>query len=214
MSLRDQLRALAAASQARIGPHLQARIDRMIAELAERGVAASALSAGEMAPDFTLPEAGGRPIALSSLLRDGPLLLIFFRGSWCPYCDLQLRAIGRMLPDLADAGARAVAVSPAPPDPGAADSLGFPLLTDYGNRVARLFGLVWEMPEDVAAYYRARGMDLPTLNGTGAWELPMPASYVIRSDGIVHFAQVDSDYRRRPEPATLLIAARQLRSGA
>lgn len=209
MSLRDELAVLAAGAPSRLGQATLQRFERMIADLADQQIEASALGRGEMAPDFTLTTATGERLILMDQLRHGPVLLIFYRGSWCPYCDLQLRALGRMKPEFQAAGTAVLAVAPSPATSEAQLTLGFPLLTDYGNRVARLFGLVWEIPEDIAAFYRSRNLDFPYLNGTNGWELPVPAAYVIRPDGNVHFVQIDSDYRRRPEPTVLLATARE-----
>lgn len=209
MSLRDELSLLAADAGSRFDAETRQRFERMIAELKDRNIEAGAVSPGEMAPDFTLTTATGARLALADRLQLGPVLLVFYRGGWCPYCDLQLRALSRMLPDLRAAGSDLLAIAPSPATPEAEAMLGFPLLTDYGNRIARLFGLVWEIPPDIAAVYRARGLDFPHLNGTDGWELPTPAAYVIRRDGIVDFVQIDSDYRQRPEPAALLAAARE-----
>lgn len=208
MSLRDELSAAAADAQTRFEPAVWQRLNRMIADLRERRIEASALGRGEMAPDFTLTTATGARLTMADWLRHGPVLAVFYRGSWCPYCDLQLRALSRLAPDFHGIGCGLLAIAPSPATAEAEAALGFPLLTDYGNRIARLFGLVWEIPADVAALYQAHGMDLPHMNGTDGWELPTPAAYVIRADGIVDFVQIDSDYRQRPEPAALLAAAR------
>lgn len=208
MSLQDELAAFAAAAPSRLDGATLQRFERMIAALADQKIEAGALGRGEMVPDFTLTTATGAPLVLMDQLRHGPVVLIFYRGNWCPYCDLQLRALGRMMPAFREAGVGVLAVAPSPATSQAQAALGFPLLTDYGNRVARLFGLVWEMPEDIAAFYRSRGLDFPQMNGTSGWELPVPAAYVINPGGIVDFVRIDSDYRQRPEPGQLLAAAR------
>ncbi len=208
MTLKEQLAAQAERSRRRLEPAKQQQVERMILDLAAADVAAGALGVGEMAPDFALPSAGGGRIRLADRLGRAGIVLVFYRGTWCPFCDLQLRALSSVLPAFRSNGADLLAISPAQAETEDERRLGFPLLTDYGNRLARLFGLVWRMPPEVVELYKARGLDLPAVNGTDGWDLPLAASYVLRPDGIVHAARIDHDFRRRPEPDTLLAQAR------
>jgi peroxiredoxin len=138
-------------------------------------------------------------------------VLTFYRGGWCPYCNLALRAYQRALPELHARGAELVAVSPQLPDSSLStaerNALTFAVLSDAGNRVARDYGLVFAVPDEVVAYYREhRQHDLTAANGPGAWELPVPATFVIAPDATVVLADVDPDYTRRLEPAAILTA--------
>ena len=176
--------------------------------------AASALRVGDRAPDFALPDAAGRTVRLSERLAEGPVVLTFYRGAWCPYCNTSLRQLQEALPEIEAAGASLVAVSPQTPEGSAemeqAQGLTFPVLSDAGNRVSRDYGLVFRVPEEVRERYQASGIDLARVNGTDAWELPVPATYVIGPDGTVRYAFVEADYTRRAAPRDLLDALRQL----
>lgn len=189
---------------------IRRRIDEMIADLDARRVAANAVAEGEIVPDFILPSVGGDRFSLEAQTRRGPVVLIFYRGTWCPYCIEQLTDLGRLLPAFVQSGATVAAIAPAAAVPAAEHLLGFPLLTDHGNRVARLYGLTWRIPADVAALYRRRGIDLPALNGTRDWQLPLAASYVVDRGQVARFAAVDVDYRARVSLDTLLAVVRRL----
>lgn len=216
MRLADELEALETASRAKRDPAVQAAIERMIADLDATAVAAGALTVGEMAPDFELPDTHGRRISLAGLLERGPAVLVFYRGGWCPYCNLQLRAFHRALPRIKAAGAGLVAISPQSLDrmesTAVEEELAFPLLSDLGNRVARLFGLAWRIPAEIVALYARRGIDFTALNGTAESELPLAASFVVSTEGIVRLAQVDIDFRQRAEPDDIVATLDRLRA--
>jgi peroxiredoxin len=174
-----------------------------------------AIRTGDVAPGFTLPDAQGRHVSLARLLEAGPAVVTFYRGGWCPYCNIQLRAYQAMLPEMTTLGARLVAISPQLPDgslsTAAANELTFDVLSDVGNTVARHFGLVWSLPEELRAALRSNNKALPGINGDDSWELPVPATYVIARDGRVALAAIDVDYRNRLEPEAILAALRALR---
>ena len=174
----------------------------------------TALAVGDAAPDFVLPDAADREARLSDLLADGPVVLTFYRGSWCPYCNTQLRDYQLALPEIERAGAHLVAVSPQTPDSTMTivdrQRLAFPVLSDAGNRVSRQYGLVFEVDAATREQYRAVGIDLAKSNGTDTWELPVPATYVIAPDGTVRFAFVEADYTRRAAPEQIVEALRTL----
>jgi peroxiredoxin len=187
-----------------------AAYQRGVDELAANGIAQRAVQAGETAPAFTLPDALGRPVRLADRLARGPVVLTFYRGGWCPYCNLQLRAYQQMLPDLARAGATLLAVSPETPDDTLStaqkNELAFDVLSDAGGRVADAYRLNFELSEELHALYAAGGIDLPRRNGDGRWQLPIPATFVIGTDGKVARAWVDVEYRNRAEPAEIAAA--------
>jgi len=174
-----------------------------------------AIRTGDQAPDFTLPNPQGRPVSLGTLLEAGPAVVTFYRGGWCPYCNIQLRAYQAVLADISALGARLVAISPQLPDgslsTAEANELTFDVLGDVGNRVARSFGLVWSLPEELRAALRSNSKALPDINGDDTWELPVPATYVIVRDRRVALAAIDVDYRKRLEPDAILSALRSLR---
>ena len=152
---------------------------------------------------------------MPSCWRRGPRSVTFYRGGWCPYCNIQLRAYQAILPEITARGARLVAISPQLPDgslsTAEANELTFDVLSDVGNSVARTFGLVWSLPEELRAALLSNNKALPGVNGDDSWELPVPATYVIARDGRVAFAAIDVDYRNRLEPDAILTALRSLR---
>jgi peroxiredoxin len=178
--------------------------------LVRSGIAASGLQQGAFAPDFTLPNVDGQQIALSTLLRQGPVVLTFYRGDWCPYCNLQLRAYQAILPRIREHGASLLAVSPQTPDNSLSTAekkgLTFPVLSDAGNTVARLYGLVFSLSQTL----RTVAAPLPTFNGDESWELPMAGTFVIAPDGKVRMAFVDADWSNRLEPAAIIDALQQI----
>lgn len=190
-------------------------IDVTTADLVATRVAEQALGVGGMAPDFQLPDALGQEISLSALRASGPVLVNFYRGGWCPYCNLELRAYQREMDRITAAGATLVAISPQLPDHSLdvaeKNALSFPVLSDVGNAVAKDFGIVFTVDDRIQRMYIERlGNDLPTLNGDDSFTLPLPATYVIGADGLIAYAWVDADYRRRADPAEALAALDRL----
>lgn len=189
----------------------EAKLDELRASFALR----DAIGVGDRAPDFELPDAKAQPVSLSGLLQEGPAVVTFYRGGWCPYCNMQLRAYQAIVPEMSALGARLVAISPQRPDGSLStaetNALTFDVLSDAGNEVARRFGLVWSLPEELRAAMRSNGKALPDINGDDSWELPVPATYVVARDGRVALAAIDVDYRKRLEPEVILAALGTLR---
>lgn len=215
MSLQARLDAFKADFEAgkppyNVPPSVIATMQRATAELIASGATQRALKAGDRAPAFTLSDAEGNTVSSATLLAQGPLVLTFYRGVWCPYCNMELQALQAALPGLQEAGASLVAISPQV----AANSrksmrqnaLSFPILSDAGNQVAAAFGLRFELPDYLIELYKSLKNDLPAFNDDPHWTLPMPARYVIAPDGTIVYAEVNPDYTRRPEPEELLPA--------
>lgn len=188
---------------------------RATAELKASGQAERALKTGDRAPAFELHDANGALVRSTELLKRGPLIVSFYRGIWCPYCNITLRPYQRVLPAIRALGAELVAISPERPDLGLStadkNALEFTVLSDVGNRVARSFRLVYDLPDDLARAYASNGIDLPTINGAREWSLPAPAIFVIASTGRIALAHVEVDYRRRLDPEVVLTALRDLK---
>jgi peroxiredoxin len=188
--------------------------ERAAAALEASGISSRALGDGDTAPDFELPDPSGRMVRLRELRADGPVIVSFYRGQWCPFCNLELRGLQRALAEVAAAGATLVAISPNKPDITANTvdelELDFPVLSDHDNQVARMFNLVYEMTPENIDLYREIGRDIGTLNGTGKWELPVPATYVIDGGGTIRYAFVDLNHRRRAEPSEVAAIAAHL----
>jgi len=209
-SLADQLAAYHAGFKQRAAPERVAVMEAATADLHATGITSRALQVGADVPDLTLPDALNRPVRLSTLWQRGPLVLIFYRGGWCPYCNLELRAWQQHLTTLKHAGAQLVAVSPQTPDNSLStaekNALQFPVLSDSELGAANAFGVAFEMAPDLIDLYRGAGNDLALLNGNGRWVLPVPATYVIDCGGRIAYAHVDTDYRTRAEPGDVLAA--------
>ncbi|MBF6175542.1 peroxiredoxin-like family protein [Nocardia blacklockiae] len=165
-----------------------------------------ALTSGALAPDFTLPDHRGRDFHLATALRTGPVIVAFYRGGWCPYCNVQLHTLQQSLPEFRARGARLVAISPDLPDDSLSTAerhaLEFEVLSDPDNHAARAYGLLFTVPEDVRDLYRTAGADLTATDD----QLPIPATYVIGADRRIRFAHIDGDYRQRAEAADILAA--------
>jgi peroxiredoxin len=181
---------------------------RVIAELQERRLAETSLAVGAKAPAFELKDHNGKLVSSVDLLSKGRLVLCFIRGRWCPFCVGQMEAMNLILPQIEQAQASLVAISPQTVQQSffMADQhkLRFPLLRDASNHVARQFGLVYRVPDDQQAVYRRAFINLPFANGDESWELPIPATYILDHDSTVLYASANPDYSERPEPADLL----------
>lgn len=181
---------------------------RVIAELREQKLAENALPPGAIAPAFELKDHDGQLVSSADLLAKGRLVLCFFRGRWCPFCVGQLEALNQVVPQIEQAEATLVAVSPQTVQQSffMADQhkLRFPLLSDSGNQLARRFGLAYRVPEYQQSVFRRAFINLPFANGDQSWELPIPATYIIDRDRTVLYASVDPDYTERAEPAEVL----------
>ena len=176
--------------------------------------AARAPKVGDRAPDFTLPDQLRREVSLAGELQQGPVVLIFYRGEWCPYCNLMLRTYGLRAAEFSERGARLVAVSPQTPDNSLTmaekHSLEFPVLSDEGGEVIGTYGLEYDVA--LREVYETVGVDLAKFNGKGGWILPAPAVFVIDREGIVRFVSVNGDYTQRAEPDEALNALDSLES--
>ena len=185
-------------------------------KLAASQTAENALAVGEIVPDFTLPNVTGDPVTLSDMLNKGPVVLNFYRGGWCPFCNLELQALQARLPEIKALGATLVGISPETPDNSLTaiekHQLEFEVLSDVGNKTARKFGLLFTVYEEMRPLYLKWGLDVPAVNGDYSWELPVPATYVIDRNAVVHAAHVDKDYTKRMEPDDVLVALLAIRS--
>ncbi|MEI9987711.1 MAG: peroxiredoxin-like family protein [Aliidongia sp.] len=216
MTLQDKLDALKHEFETKMAPpEIVEALHRSVNELVADGASQRALKAGDRAPAFTLPDSEGKPVASAELLKTSPLVLTFYRGVWCPLCNLDLQALEAVRPEIEARGATLLAIS----QQTAANSrksqrtntLGFPILSDKGGDVGAQFGLRWSVPNYLQAVYKQLGADLAAFNGDASWTLPMPARYVIDQDGIIAYAEVNADYTRRPEPSDIFPVLDRLR---
>jgi len=193
---------------------IQAIHARAISELRQSGIAERTLRPGNTAPCFELSDHSGTLVRSTDLLQEGPLVLCFFRGRWCPFCVGQLEAMDSIYPKIKERGPRFIAISPQTIHQSylMADQhrLHFPLLSDTQNTVAKQFGLVYRVPDYQQEIYQRVFVNLPFVNGDPAWELPVPATYVINHESTVLYAAVNPDYTERPEPSEVLKFLAQL----
>ncbi|AQS87971.1 alkyl hydroperoxide reductase [Neoasaia chiangmaiensis NBRC 101099] len=189
---------------------------RATAELIAAGAAEKALKAGDRAPGFTLNDPEGNPVSSADLLAKGPLVVSFYRGVWCPYCNMELQALEAALPSFRELGANLIAISPQTAVNSRKsvrqNALDFPILSDTHNDVAAKFGLRFALPDYLVELYRNLKNDLPGFNGDDSWTLPMPGRFVIGQDSVILYAEVNPDYTRRPEPEDMLPALRKAAS--
>jgi peroxiredoxin len=208
-ALSEQLAEFLAGWTQRVPAERRVKTERHIAHLAETGFGQRARQVGDRAPAIVLPDVHGKSFDVAGLLKKGPVVVTFYRGGWCPYCNLELKAYQALLPRFAAAGASLVAISPEKPDDTVSTSeknaLTFPVLSDVGQSVGRAFGIVYAFTDELRSFYEAANLDIPAKNGApGDWSLPLSATYVIGSDGVILFADTSVDYRRRTEPLDVL----------
>ena len=191
-------------------------LDRATAQIMAQGNV-SGLRAGDKAPDFKLPDSDGKKVRLYSLLKKGPVVLVFYRGEWCPFCNLQLRALEETYPAIQKLGASLVAIAPQQEKNAAnqqADNkLSFPLLSDTKGSTMRAYKLLYDVPDDLKKVFLERyKIDLEEYNGEGKWQLPVTATLIIRADGTVEDGLVDLDYTKQMEPEDIIRALEKLKS--
>jgi peroxiredoxin len=213
-TLASELAAFAAALRDQAPPAVLEAIERSTELLVQSGLTERALRRGDRAPDFMLHDAVGDLVDSRRLRSRGPVVLCFYRGAWCPYCNLELRAWQQHLPELQRLDATLVAISPQTPDASLTlaekHSLTFPVLSDRANALARSFGIVFTVDDGMRAILEGFGVRLPEYNGDSSYELPVPATYLVASDATIVGAWIDVDYRRRGEPSAVIARLREL----
>lgn len=212
MSLQDKLDAFRADFKAgkppfNAPPEIHPVMELATAELIANGQAGRAIKAGDRAPHFNLKDQDGNDVSSAALLVKGPLVVTFYRGVWCPYCNIELQAINEVLPQIQAYGANVVAISPQTPVNSRKsvriNELGFPVLSDVNGQTGADFGLRFALPDYLVELYKNLKNDLPAFNNDPSWTLPMPARYVIGQDGVVLYSEVNPDYTRRPDPSDM-----------
>lgn len=212
-SLIEEIEAYKATFKKKASPEKQNIYAQAIHELEESGVA-QGLKVGDLAPDFSLPNATGKVVNLANELTKGPVILDFYRGGWCPYCNLELRAYQRALLEIKELGAQLIAISPQTPDASLStqekNDLEFAVLSDKDGLVANQYQLVFKLQDYLIDLYKQAGFDLEQSNGNEKWELPKPATFVLDQNGTIAFAHVNSDYKERTDPAEVLTVIKNL----
>lgn len=214
MGLTQDLAQLANQIKDKLPEEVKATMARAGADVAQLGIEDRSLKVGDSLPAFVLPNAVGETVEAHKLLKQGPLVIAFYRGGWCPYCNLELRALQQALPEIQAAGGTLVAIAPETPDNSLStkekQALTFEVLSDVGNVVAKQFGLVFSLPEYLRPVYKNLGIDVAAYNGDSTFELPVPATYVVDTAGTIVHAFVNVDYTQREDPEQIVTALKQL----
>lgn len=207
-SLTEQLRDKVDAAKAKTPTEKRKIMDDAIEQLRNSHVVDHSLKKGGTIPPFKLPNVDGKSIDSNSLLSQGPLVIVFYRGGWCPYCNLQLHDLQKHLAQIQSLGAQLVAISPQTPDSSLTTAqkaeLKFYVLSDVGNQVARKFGLVYKLPKNLVQLYKDFGIDLHRSNGNDSDELPVSATYIVDKKGQIIYSFLDADYKKRAETLDLI----------
>jgi len=217
----DESNTLKAQTEAKVAagrkgnPDFMKGVDETIAQAKAFQEGANALNLDQNAPRFELPNQHGEQVLLDELLAKGPVVITFYRGSWCPYCNLQLKALQSRLPEIHALGAQLVAISPQAPDGSMSENdirnMDFVVLSDQNADVAASYGVAWQVPAFLLDHMREdRGLDLESLNNGNGSILPIPATFVLDSQGKVTWRYVDVDYRTRSEPQDIINALKAL----
>ncbi|WP_133011600.1 peroxiredoxin-like family protein [Marinomonas flavescens] len=212
--LKEQTNAKIAESR-NANPEFMKGVDDVIAQAKKFQQGSDAIALDQRAPNFELPNQEGKAVSLTALLEKGPVVVTFYRGSWCPYCNLQLRALQAHLDEIHGLGAELVAISPQVPDDSMSkhdiSKMAFQVLSDQNASVASEYGVAWEVPEHLLEHMRVdRKLDLESINNGNGRILPIPATFVIGRDGNVAWRFVDVDYRTRSEPSDIIKALETL----
>lgn len=189
-------------------------VEQNFTEIMSADYGDNALKEGATVTDFSLPNVKGEATKLSQLLDQGPVVINFYRGGWCPFCNLEFKSLHDILPQIKQHDATLIGISPELPDNSMntveKHHLQFEVLSDVGNKVADQYGLVMKVPEVIRPLYLEWGLDLPTFNGEDTWELPIPATYIINTDGKIISAYVNKNYTERMEPDDIIKALKTL----
>ncbi|XMO87099.1 peroxiredoxin-like family protein [Algibacter sp. AS12] len=196
-------------------PEFMKGVDDIISKAKAFQQGSDAIKIGQKAPNFELPNQEGKPILLNHLLKQGPVVITFYRGDWCPYCNLQLRALQAKLSEIHSLGATLVAISPQVPDGSLTKSeiseMEFIVLSDQDAKVAQQYGVAWKVPEFLMEHMRTdRNLDLDKINNGNGGILPIPATFVLNSEGVVTWDYVNVDYRTRSEPDEIIEALKNI----
>ena len=211
VTIREQSDQVKAAAAGQLPAEVLDVFDRSITHLLDQGVPSDVVKVGDRLDTFTLDDATGTPVSLEQIVATGPAVVVFYRGGWCPYCNLALRAYQRdLLPELDRFGARLVAISPQSPDQSLSTAekadLSFTVLSDPGSRLAEKIGIAFQQADEVLAAQRQLGLDLAQVNAEGATRLPRPTVLVVDQGQMVRFVDVQPDYTARTEVADIVAA--------
>ncbi|MGI8788388.1 MAG: peroxiredoxin-like family protein [Pyrinomonadaceae bacterium] len=176
----------------------------------------TALNVGAKMPAFSLSDSAGKIVNSDDLLKQGNLVVVFYRGAWCPFCNLYLRKLQENISQIKAAGGNLVAISIENPDRSLAiaakDKIDFTVLSDPNFTLARKFKIVYELPPETNELYKSKGLDLATYNSTEKPELPLSATYVVNKKGEIVYAFLEPDYKKRAEPSAIIEALSKIKT--
>ncbi len=207
-NLTKQLAEVKAGSAAKIPAEIYAVMTKSTQDLLDAVLSKKAPKVGDKLEPFNLPNVQGNKIALASLLFKGDVVISFYRGGWCPYCNLELKALNGILPELKELGASLIAITPETPDNSLTTSeknnLAFEILSDIDNVYAKELNLVFQMPGKLREIYHSFNLHVDAHNGNKDYELPMPATFIVNTEGVITYAFVPEDYTERLDPEIIL----------
>lgn len=213
-SVTEELKDLEDKSSKRIPPEVLEAGRKGEAEIAASGILKTALNVGAKMPDFSLKDAAGKTIKSEDLLKEGNLIIVFYRGAWCPYCNLYLRGLQKYLPRFRENGGNLVAISGENPDNSLSvekkNNLEFKVLSDPDFQTARKFGIVYQVPKPIDEVARGYGLDFKNYYKTEMSELPLSATYVINREGKIVYAFLEPDYKKRADPEKIILVLKEI----
>ncbi|HUW76238.1 MAG TPA: peroxiredoxin-like family protein [Gallionella sp.] len=213
--LANEIAAYKAAAKEKVPEQIRAIMAQCTSEIKESGIEGRALKTGDRMPDFELPNQHNELRRLSDYLAVSPVVLNIYRGGWCPYCNMEMKALHGVLKEIESHGARLVGLAPETPDKAMATAeragISIDILSDAGNRVAEQMGLVFELHRALRPIYEKFGIDIPAFNGDESFKLPVPATYIIGQDGVIAYDFVNADYTLRLEPAEIVAMLAKLK---
>ncbi len=212
MKLQQQLDNLTAEFADKIPEAAKAAMKQANQALINSGILEKAIKVGDKLPEFLLKNQNGDDISSAELLNQGPLVISFFRGIWCPYCNLEIKALENYAKQFLAEGAKIVVISPQAQESNQRtveqNNLSFDVLMDAGNNYADKLNISFTLAKEIKAIYSGFGIDLAAHNGDNSWTLPMPTRLVVSSDGSIVAADVNPDYTQRPDPSETLVAVK------
>lgn len=215
-SLKEEIGTYKTAIKDKLSGEIQATMSQATEELKASGIEKRTLKTGDTLPDFELPNQHGETRRLSDYLATSSVVLNIYRGGWCPYCNMEMKALHAVQSKIEKLGARLIGMAPETPDRAMTtaenNGIKIDILSDVGNRVAEKLGLVFELPQALRPIYEKFGIDIPAYNGDKSFKLPVPATYIIRQDRVVAYAFVNADYTERLEPTEIIAKLSTIRA--
>lgn len=208
MTLTEELLQVNTANREKIPAEILSVLDAASAELVEKNLIVGVIKQGDVFPEFTLTNSVGENVSLFSVADNKSLVICFYRGGWCPYCNIQLNALQKAIPQFTEKGAKLVAITPETPDNSLStkekNALEFEVLSDIDNKLAKELGMVFQLPKSVQDIYNQFGISIEKHNGNADYELPLTATFVVDKDKKIIYRYVNEDYTKRAEITDIL----------